>query len=176
MQVFLFREMRNFAKSLWNFTKFRLKFRPTRKDEDRKLQSYVTSSISWLAPNIILIEKKMIYRFICKWWPPRVYEQVCYEMLVAKEYYAKTFCVTLRNNLFLLILNACKLDCRLILSFTLLCTLHNFRPQRFSVQFTEFQLSEVQGTIRSLRHIVCNLTLNFRIFRHFSSNSKLSSK
>ena len=29
----------------------------------------------------------MIYRFICKWWPC-VYEPACYEMLVAKEYYA----------------------------------------------------------------------------------------
>ena len=32
--------------------------------------------------------KKIIYRFICKHDDPRVYEPVCYKMLVGKEYYA----------------------------------------------------------------------------------------
>ena len=74
LKVYLFREMQK-AKFCQKFVKFRKvspKFRPTRNDEDLKLQSYVTSSISWLAPNIIVIEKKLIYRFICKWWPPCV--------------------------------------------------------------------------------------------------------
>ena len=70
LQVFLFHEMRKakFCQKFVNFLKVSPKFRPTRNAEDRKLQSYVTLSTVWLAPNKILIEKKMIYRFCCNDW------------------------------------------------------------------------------------------------------------
>ena len=82
-------EKRNFAKSLLNFAKFRKNFDP----RDCKQQSYVTSSISWLAPNIILIEKKnwSTDSFVSD--DPLVYEPVCYEMVVGKEYYANNMYV-----------------------------------------------------------------------------------
>ena len=57
---------------------------PTRKDE---IVYYKVMSISWLAPNIIVIEKNWSTdSFVSD--DPRVYERVCYEMLVGKEYYA----------------------------------------------------------------------------------------
>ena len=81
------------AKFCQKFVKFRKvppKFRPTRNEKkDRKLQSYVTSSILWLAPNIILIEKIKKSADLYVSDDPRVYEPVCYEMLVGKGYYAK---------------------------------------------------------------------------------------
>ena len=85
VQVFLFREMRSFAKSLWNFAKFRQNFAPreTRRSQTTK---YITSSISWLNPNIIVIEKDLSKdSFVSV--DPHVYETVCYEMLVGKKYY-----------------------------------------------------------------------------------------
>ena len=63
-------------------------FHPMRNAEDRKLQSYFTLSISGLAPNIILIEKKRLSTDSFVSDDPRVYEPVYYEKLVAKEYYA----------------------------------------------------------------------------------------
>ena len=89
MQVFLFREMRKtlFCQKFVKFRKVSPKFRHTRNAKDRKLQSYVTSSISWLAPNIILIEKKIsTYSYASD--DPCVYEPVFYEMMVGKVYYA----------------------------------------------------------------------------------------
>ena len=65
-----------FCQKFVKFRKVSPKFCTMRTAEDHKQQNYVSSSISWLAPNIHSIEKKMIYRFN---------EPVCYKMLAAEN-------------------------------------------------------------------------------------------
>ena len=82
----LFREMRNNAKSWWNFAKFRQNFAAR---ETPKIANYKVMSLRQFhdLPQHDFNWKKMIYRFICKWWPLCV-QADCYEMLVGKVYYA----------------------------------------------------------------------------------------
>ena len=76
---------RNFAKFHKLLAKFRLSH--FAKQENCTLRNYVILLISCFASNI----KK---KWSTDWFEsddPRVYEPVCYEMLIAKEYYAQMF-------------------------------------------------------------------------------------
>ena len=88
-----FRVGRNFGETLRNFTNFwqHFAFRISRNRKTCTLRNYVILVIWCFASNIISIEEKKSSTDSFVSDDPRVYEPVCYEMLVGKEYYTRVW-------------------------------------------------------------------------------------
>ena len=85
-----FRVGRNFGKPLLNFTNFwqNVTFCISRNRKTCTLRNYVILLISCFASNKFWMMKKKLSTDSFVNDDPRVYEPVCYEILVGKEYYA----------------------------------------------------------------------------------------
>ena len=79
MRSLAFRVRRNFGETLQNLTDF-WQISLLAKQEILHTTINVILLISCFSSNIILIEEKMIYKFICKWWPPCVWTSLLWNV------------------------------------------------------------------------------------------------